>query len=124
MVTNHPDTINPALLRPGRSYRKVEFGLPDLECRGHILKIHSKRMNCDQDIHFELVARLCPNTTGAELHSVCTEAGMYASGPGGRASTRRNFSTRLTRWSRDTRSLKIKFKNDIKIKIGEFLTNL
>ena len=78
MATNRPDTLDPALLRPGRLDRKVEFGLPDLEGRGHILKIHSKRMNCDRDIRFELVARLCPNTTGAELHSVCTEAGMFA----------------------------------------------
>jgi 26S proteasome regulatory subunit T1 len=78
MATNRPDTLDPALLRPGRLDRKVEFGLPDLEGRGHILKIHSKRMNCDRDIRFELVARLCPNTTGAELQSVCTEAGMFS----------------------------------------------
>lgn len=78
MATNRPDTLDPALLRPGRLDRKVEFGLPDLEGRGHILKIHSKRMNCDRDIRFELLARLCPNTTGAELHSVCTEAGMFS----------------------------------------------
>ena len=78
MATNRPDTLDPALMRPGRLDRKVEFGLPDLEGRGHILKIHSKRMNCDRDIRFELIARLCPNTTGAELHSVCTEAGMYS----------------------------------------------
>ena len=78
MATNRPDTLDPALLRPGRLDRKVEFGLPDLEGRGHILRIHSKRMNCDRDIRFELVARLCPNTTGAELRSVCTEAGMFA----------------------------------------------
>lgn len=78
MATNRPDTLDPALMRPGRLDRKVEFGLPDLEGRGHILKIHSKRMNCDRDIRFELIARLCPNTTGAELHSVCTEAGMFA----------------------------------------------
>lgn len=78
MATNRPDTLDPALLRPGRLDRKVEFGLPDLEGRGHILKIHSKRMNCDRDIRFELIGRLCPNTTGAELRSVCTEAGMYA----------------------------------------------
>lgn len=50
MATNRPDTLDPALLRPGRLDRKVEFGLPDLEGRGHILKIHSKRMNCDRDI--------------------------------------------------------------------------
>lgn len=78
MATNRPDTLDPALLRPGRLDRKVEFGLPDLEGRGHILKIHSKKMNCDRDIRFELISRLCPNTTGAELHSVCTEAGMFA----------------------------------------------
>merc|ERR1719162_2438983 len=78
MVTNRPDTLDPALTRPGRLDRKVEFGPPDLEGRGHILKIHSKRMNCDRDIRFELIARLCPSTTGAELHSVCTEAGMYS----------------------------------------------
>jgi 26S proteasome regulatory subunit T1 len=78
MATNRPDTLDPALMRPGRLDRKVEFGLPDLEGRGHILRIHSKRMNCDRDIRFELIARLCPNTTGAELHSVCTEAGMFS----------------------------------------------
>lgn len=78
MATNRPDTLDPALIRPGRLDRKVEFGLPDLEGRAHILKIHSKRINCDRDIRYELLARLCPNTTGAELHSVCTEAGMYA----------------------------------------------
>lgn len=57
---------------------QVEFGLPDLEGRAHILNIHSKSMNVDRDIRYELVARLCPNTTGAELRSVCTEAGMFA----------------------------------------------
>ena len=78
MATNRPDTLDPALLRPGRLDRKVEFGLPDLEGRTHILKIHSRRMSCDRDIRFELIARLCPNTTGADLKSVCTEAGMFA----------------------------------------------
>ena len=78
MATNRPDTLDPALLRPGRLDRKVEFGLPDLEGRTHILRIHAKTMAADRDIRFELLARLCPNTTGAELRSVCTEAGMFA----------------------------------------------
>jgi 26S proteasome regulatory subunit T1 len=78
MATNRPDTLDPALLRPGRLDRKVEYALPDLDGRAQILKIHSKRMNCDHDIRYELIARLCPNTTGAELRSVTTEAGMYA----------------------------------------------
>merc|ERR1712159_744412 len=78
MATNRPDTLDPALLRPGRLDRKIEFGVPDLEGRTHIFKIHAKTMAMDRDIRFELLSRLCPNTTGAELRSVCTEAGMYA----------------------------------------------
>merc|ERR1712176_356632 len=78
MATNRPDTLDPALLRPGRLDRKVEFGLPDLEGRANIYKIHAKSMSCERDIRFELLARLCPNSTGAEIRSVCTEAGMFA----------------------------------------------
>jgi len=78
MATNRPDTLDPALLRPGRLDRKVEFGLPDLEARTNILQIHTRSMNVERGIRYELLARLCPNTTGAELRSVCTEAGMYS----------------------------------------------
>ncbi|TYZ60694.1 hypothetical protein PybrP1_005843 [[Pythium] brassicae (nom. inval.)] len=78
MATNRPDTLDPALMRPGRLDRKVEFNLPELDGRTQILKIHAKSMSCDRNIRFELIARLCPNTTGAELRSVCTEAGMFA----------------------------------------------
>ncbi|EAL68960.1 hypothetical protein ACTFIW_004316 [Dictyostelium discoideum] len=78
MATNRPDTLDPALLRPGRLDRKVEFGLPDLEGRAHIFTIHAKTMSCARDIRFELLARLCPNSTGADIRSVCTEAGMFA----------------------------------------------
>jgi 26S proteasome regulatory subunit T1 len=78
MATNRPDTLDPALMRPGRIDRKIEFGLPDLEGRVHIFKIHAKHMSVEKGIRYELLARLCPNTTGAELRSVCTEAGMFA----------------------------------------------
>lgn len=78
MATNRPDTLDPALKRPGRLDRKVEFGLPDLEGRTQIFKIHARPMTCERGIRFELLARLCPNTTGAEIRSVCTEAGMFA----------------------------------------------
>uniref|UniRef100_A0A6T6AW85 AAA+ ATPase domain-containing protein n=1 Tax=Compsopogon caeruleus TaxID=31354 RepID=A0A6T6AW85_9RHOD len=78
MATNRPDTLDPALLRPGRLDRKIEVGLPDLEGRTQIFKIHARSMNCERDIRFELLARLCPNNTGADLRSVCTEAGMFA----------------------------------------------
>jgi len=91
MATNRPDTLDPALLRPGRLDRKVEFGLPDLEGRTHILKIHAKTMAVDKDIRYELLARLCPNTTGAELRSVCTEAGMFAIRARRKAITEKDF---------------------------------
>ena len=78
MATNRPDTLDPALMRPGRIDRKIEFALPDLEGRVHIFKIHAKTMSVEKGIRYELLARLCPNTTGAELRSVCTEAGMFA----------------------------------------------
>lgn len=78
MATNRPDTLDPALMRPGRLDRKIEFHLPDLQGRTNILNIHSKSINCEKNIRWELIARLCPNTTGAELRSVCTEAGMFA----------------------------------------------
>lgn len=42
------------------------------------LQIHTRTMSCERDIRFELLARLCPNSTGADIRSVCTEAGMYA----------------------------------------------
>lgn len=57
---------------------QVEFGLPDLESRTQIFQIHTRTMNVERDIRFELLARLCPNSTGADIRSVCTEAGMYA----------------------------------------------
>ncbi|XP_055354037.1 26S proteasome regulatory subunit 7 [Paramacrobiotus metropolitanus] len=78
MATNRPDTLDPALVRPGRLDRKVEFGLPDMEGRAHIFKIHARSMSVERDIRWELLARLCPNSTGADIRSVCTEAGMYA----------------------------------------------
>jgi 26S proteasome regulatory subunit T1 len=57
---------------------QVEFNVPDLEGRTHIFKIHAKTMSMERNIRFELLARLCPNASGAEIRSVCTEAGMYA----------------------------------------------
>ncbi|KAF8509901.1 P-loop containing nucleoside triphosphate hydrolase protein [Gautieria morchelliformis] len=81
MATNRPDTLDPALLRPGRIDRRVEFSLPDNEGRAHILRIHARSMSVERGIRFDLIARLCPNSTGAELRSVATEAssaGMFA----------------------------------------------
>lgn len=78
MATNRPDVLDPALIRPGRIDRKIEFTLPDLEGRVQIFKIHARSMPIEKDVRFELLARLCSSTTGADIRSVCIEAGMYA----------------------------------------------
>jgi len=91
MATNRPDTLDPALLRPGRMDRKVEFGLPDLEGRCKIFKIHARSMSVERDIRYELLARLCPNSTGAEIRSVCTEAGMFAIRARRKVATEKDF---------------------------------
>ena len=91
MATNRPDTLDPALLRPGRLDRKIEFGLPDLEGRAHIFKIHAQRMNVEPGIRYELLSRMCPNATGADVRSVCTEAGMFAIRARRKTVTERDF---------------------------------
>ncbi|XP_055679509.1 26S proteasome regulatory subunit 7 isoform X1 [Lutzomyia longipalpis] len=91
MATNRPDTLDPALMRPGRLDRKVEFGLPDLEGRTHIFKIHARSMSVERDIRYDLLARLCPNSTGAEIRSVCTEAGMFAIRARRKVATEKDF---------------------------------
>ncbi|CAB3398850.1 unnamed protein product [Caenorhabditis bovis] len=91
MATNRPDTLDPALMRPGRLDRKVEFALPDLAGRAHILKIHAKQMSVERDIRYDLLARLCPNSTGAEIRSVCTEAGMFAIRARRKVATEKDF---------------------------------
>merc|ERR1711874_915536 len=91
MATNRPDTLDPALMRPGRLDRRIEFGLPDLEGRSKIFKIHARSMSVERDIRYDLLARLCPNSTGAEIRSVCTEAGMYAIRSRRKVATEKDF---------------------------------
>ena len=97
MATNRPDTLDPALTRPGRLDRKVEFGLPDLEGRTNIFKIHSRSMSVERDIRYDLLARLCPNSTGAEIRSVCTEGGMYAIRSRRKVATEKDFLDAITK---------------------------
>ena len=78
MATNRPDVLDPALIRPGRIDRKIEFELPDLEGRIQIFRIQGKAMNIEKDVRYELLARLTSNCTGADIRSVCIEAGMFA----------------------------------------------
>lgn len=78
MATNRPDTLDPALLRPGRLDRKIEIPLPNESSRLDIIKIHSKPISKKGDIDFEAVAKLCEDFNGADMRNVVTEAGMFA----------------------------------------------
>ena len=78
MATNRPDTLDPALLRPGRLDRKLEIPLPNEQARSDILRIHAKRMACSEVIEWDPVVKLSDGFNGADLRNVCTEAGMFA----------------------------------------------
>mmetsp|Transcript_33176 Transcript_33176/g.93947 ORF Transcript_33176/g.93947 Transcript_33176/m.93947 type:complete len:396 (-) Transcript_33176:215-1402(-) len=78
MATNRMDILDPALLRPGRIDRKIEFPNPSEGSRVDILKIHSRKMNLMRGIDLTKIADKMSGSSGAELKACCTEAGMYA----------------------------------------------
>lgn len=78
MATNRLDILDPALLRPGRIDRKIEFPPPTVAARTDILKIHSRSMNLTRGINLRKIAEKMNGSSGAEVKGVCTEAGMYA----------------------------------------------
>lgn len=78
MATNRIDILDPALLRPGRIDRKIEFPNPGEGARLDILRIHSRRMNLTRGINLKKISDQMSGASGAEIKAVCTEAGMYA----------------------------------------------
>lgn len=78
MATNRPDTLDPALLRPGRLDRKIEIPLPNEIGRMEILKIHASGITKHGEIDYEAIVKLSDTFNGADLRNVCTEAGMFA----------------------------------------------
>ena len=78
MATNKIESLDPALIRPGRIDRKIEFPNPNEEARVDILKIHSRKMNLMRGIDLNKISKMMPGASGAESKAVCTEAGMYA----------------------------------------------
>ncbi len=77
-ATNRPDILDEALLRPGRFDRIIEIPTPNAEARFEIFKIHLKRMNSAKNIDIELLSAKADGSTGADIKSICTEAGMFA----------------------------------------------
>jgi 26S proteasome regulatory subunit T4 len=78
MATNRPNTLDPALLRPGRLDRKIEIPLPNEPARTDILKIHASSLTKHGDIDYDALSRMADGFNGADLRNVCTEAGMFA----------------------------------------------
>eukprot|EP00732_Lithocolla_globosa_P005226 Lithocolla_globosa_v1_NODE_5271_length_1269_cov_224.925103.p1 type:complete len:394 gc:universal NODE_5271_length_1269_cov_224.925103:51-1232(+) len=78
MATNRPDTLDPALLRPGRLDRKIEIPLPNEQARLDIVKIHSAPITKHGEIDYEAIVKLSDGFNGADLRNICTEAGMFA----------------------------------------------
>ncbi|AGI47174.1 Proteasome-activating nucleotidase [Thermoplasmatales archaeon BRNA1] len=77
-ATNRPDILDDALLRPGRFDRIIEIGLPDIDGRQQIFKIHLARMNISKKIDIRKLAEETEGASGAEIKAICTEAGMLA----------------------------------------------
>ncbi|MFQ5838032.1 MAG: proteasome-activating nucleotidase [Thermoplasmata archaeon] len=77
-ATNRPDILDAALLRPGRFDRIIDIPLPDHKARVEIFQIHTRGMNLRGEVDYELLASKTESSTGADIKSICTEAGMFA----------------------------------------------
>lgn len=78
MATNRIDSLDPALIRPGRIDRKIEFPLPDEKTKRMIFKIHTSRMTLAEDVKLEELIMAKDDLSGADVKAICTEAGLMA----------------------------------------------
>lgn len=77
-ATNRVDILDPALLRPGRFDRMIEFPIPTEEAREAIFKIHTRKLAVEDGVNFKKLVSLTEGATGADIKAICTEAGMFA----------------------------------------------
>ncbi|MDD2431190.1 MAG: ATP-dependent zinc metalloprotease FtsH [Firmicutes bacterium] len=77
-ATNRPESLDPALTRPGRFDRRVPVDLPDLKGREEILKVHAKKTKLAEDVDFNKIARMASGASGAELANIINEAALRA----------------------------------------------
>ena len=78
MATNRIETLDPALIRPGRIDRKIEFPLPDEKTKRRIFSIHTSRMTLAGDVNFDEIVLVKDDLSGADIKAICTEAGLMA----------------------------------------------
>lgn len=90
-ATNRPDSLDPALLRPGRFDRRIPVELPDLKGREEILKVHAKKIKIADSVRFEDIAKAAAGASGAELANVVNEAALRAVRDGRKFATQADF---------------------------------
>lgn len=78
MATNRIDSLDPALIRPGRIDRKIEFPMPDIKTKRRIFTIHTSRMALGDDVNIEELIPTKNDLSGADIKAICTEAGLLA----------------------------------------------
>jgi len=78
MATNRIDSLDPALIRPGRIDRKIEFPLPDMKTQLRIFGIHTGKMTLKEDVKFPELIHQKDSLSGADIRAICTEAGLHA----------------------------------------------
>jgi len=78
MATNKIESLDPALIRPGRIDRKIEFPMPDVKTKRNIFKIHTGKMSLAEDVDLEVFVMSKDELSGADIKAVCTEAGLLA----------------------------------------------
>ena len=90
-ATNRPESLDPALTRPGRFDRRVPVELPDLQGREAILKVHAKNVKVEKDIDYSAIARMASGASGAELAKIVNEAALRAVRDGRKAANQTDF---------------------------------
>lgn len=78
MATNRIESLDPALLRPGRIDRKIEFPMPDAKTKRHIFEIHTSKMTLAEDVDLDVFVMSKDELSGADVKAICTEAGLLA----------------------------------------------
>ena len=90
-ATNRPDSLDPALLRPGRFDRRIPVELPDLKGREEILKVHAKKIKIADSVRFDEIAKAAAGASGAELANIVNEAALRAVRDGRKFATQADF---------------------------------
>ena len=90
-ATNRPDSLDPALLRPGRFDRRIPVELPDLQGREEILRVHAKKIKVADSVRFEDIAKAAAGASGAELANIVNEAALRAVRDGRKFATQADF---------------------------------